>query len=846
MEVKKHLSRFWYIYLALIVIGAKFGLAVYAQHLLIQGQQAKAGGLRHENLRHSLLAARYARVAAWPFLRKQDKGWYSVFLTRVSNGYDLVGDHTSALKWIEGAKDYAEQSQDPVRLGAVHSVYGDLLLEYDPDAASQHYLLAHKNYAVVRDLSRDPSIYLRLADCKMASRNYAGASEQLEKASAVAGRTHSILIEKANVLYHLGKYKETVDLLLSKEVSNVPIPSPDRDFLLSRSNDGLYPVLLTDSLLRLGRFQEAKTHAYGLVPTVTSEDMITIPELVGYYARAGWVHEGTGNLTQALRLYASSVAALEDYRKTIPQEFRSNLMGKEVYWIPYRRLTFMMADLPSSEATNEGLRRFGKTYFEAALYFAESGKARTFLEQLAASEKNVTGGIPEEVRKKEVELRQKQFEKEKELQRAFMKGGFKPMKIGEKEVKFAAPPEEEKRITQERIAIRKEWQKFEEDLYKRFPRYASIHYPRPVPLDQVPLKEDETILEYALGDTKSLVFLIEKGRRQIFQITQNREQIAKLVHDYLAPVRSLKGPSDPVIGRQLQESLLAAPLATISADRRIVIIPDGVLWTLPFELLPLTGEKNSGVIQDRWAFSYHASLSALALNRSLPTPRPERPFLGIGDALFQTKSASKTAQTSLRGIYIDRSRYEFPPLPETRLEVQRAAKIFQVPPQPPDVLLGEHATETEFKNLKHQSYRIIHFATHGVANNDLIDIREPALFLTTDKQNDGVLRASEVLSLRFNGPLVVLAACKTGLGEELAGEGVMSMARAFLQAGAGSVIMSLWSVPSEVTQILFERFYSEVHAGHSVGDSLNTAKMSVRQMHPDPFYWGAFVLVGEN
>lgn len=102
------------------------------------------------------------------------------------------------------------------------------------------------------------------------------------------------------------------------------------------------------------------------------------------------------------------------------------------------------------------------------------------------------------------------------------------------------------------------------------------------------------------------------------------------------------------------------------------------------------------------------------------------------------------------------------------------------------------------------------------------------------------------MELKLGAATVVLAACKTGLGEAIGGEGVMSMARAFQLAGARTVVMSLWNVPSEATGVLFDVFYRELAAGRGAGESLRAARLAVRVAHPDPFFWGAFVIVGEE
>jgi CHAT domain-containing protein len=147
-------------------------------------------------------------------------------------------------------------------------------------------------------------------------------------------------------------------------------------------------------------------------------------------------------------------------------------------------------------------------------------------------------------------------------------------------------------------------------------------------------------------------------------------------------------------------------------------------------------------------------------------------------------------------------------------------------------------------------YRYIHFATHGY-----LDTGHPALSALVlsqlDRQGnpeDGFLRVNDIYNTRLNADLVVLSACETGLGEEVRGEGVMGLTRAFLYAGAPRVIVSLWSVNDRATAELMGNLYRALlRDGMTPTGALRQAQLTLRKQKQwqSPYYWAAFVQQGD-
>lgn len=191
---------------------------------------------------------------------------------------------------------------------------------------------------------------------------------------------------------------------------------------------------------------------------------------------------------------------------------------------------------------------------------------------------------------------------------------------------------------------------------------------------------------------------------------------------------------------------------------------------------------------------------------------------------------------------------EFPPLPETEEEVRKIADIMGIKPEPPQVLLFVMANETNLKNAGLEKYRYIHLATHASLPGMVQGINEPFILLSQveNRGDDGFLTLSEVTNMKLNADMVVLSACVTGVGKEVEGEGVVNFARAFQQAGAKSVVVSLWEVASEPAVEYMKIFYSHLKSGKKRAEALQLTRGEIKMKYPNPFYWAVFIIHGES
>jgi CHAT domain-containing protein len=412
---------------------------------------------------------------------------------------------------------------------------------------------------------------------------------------------------------------------------------------------------------------------------------------------------------------------------------------------------------------------------------------------------------------------------------------------------------------------------------RRNPRYAALRYPQPYKARELPLKPGEVLLEYALGDQASYLFRVEPGgKTQVFRLALGQEAMEKRLGALLAPFRQSVLRREDLSRFSVTEAaglyreLLEPALAGVSPGTQLIIVPDGVLGAFPFEALVVDAKGDwakSALVGDRWPVTYSQSAAILALNRHLGASRASQALFALGDCIYDKGSprylaykahqgqagelrhmgpepALTMAATGSRG-----GQLKFPPLPQTRQTVTDLAALFQEKPQPPQVLLDVFATETKVRQTPLNQYRYLFFGTHGFLADNLAGVREPTLVLTqvdNKAPDNGFLTFSKVLQLKLDADLVTLAACMTGVGQVMQGEGVLNFARAFQQAGARSVMVTLWNIPVEESLKFYHNFYEGLKGGKTRLQALQAARKSVRDKEPHPYFWSGIILHGEG
>jgi CHAT domain-containing protein len=366
------------------------------------------------------------------------------------------------------------------------------------------------------------------------------------------------------------------------------------------------------------------------------------------------------------------------------------------------------------------------------------------------------------------------------------------------------------------------------------------------------------LAEFSLGENRSFVWLFTHGEF-FFEILPARKEIEKAVRTYLDMLSAT--PNHLYIERELaklreqSEALFATLFGRLSRqierDPRLIIVPDGPLHYLPFEALIHSGRY---LVEDH-EISYNPSASMLVQRQDSKgdaenVDRME--LLAFGDPIFSSElKASVRKKHKSAPIDVIRSSrashgFQMPPLPRTRDEVQYIASLF--PPDRTQLYLGKDSTEDAVKRVSLRRYRRLHFATHSLVDETSPSRSAVVLTLDTDPEEDGFLEVNEISELDLDCDLVVLSACQTGRGRLLSGEGVVGLTRAFLYAGARSVVVSLWSVSDISTGHLMKSFYQRLAGNFGNAAALRLAKLQMLQGPAEtrhPYYWAPFIVVGK-
>jgi len=359
--------------------------------------------------------------------------------------------------------------------------------------------------------------------------------------------------------------------------------------------------------------------------------------------------------------------------------------------------------------------------------------------------------------------------------------------------------------------------------------------PDPVPLKklQQDLRPSELFIEYVLAEPQSYALAVTRISVHSYPLPPQTQLEAETTQ-YRSELT--KGNTDIPLAQRLFNDLLGA-IPEYRTNSDLIVVPDGKLHLLPFAALADAGQYLAA--SRTLSVAPSGTVLDLLRHRDNGSAHTTMPYVGV--AAWISKPPPITMIASIRRAVSGPDRRQLVALPESRSEVESIAADF---PPPTTILLGAHATETDFKHLPLGQFKVIHLALHGYADPEFPDRSALVFAPETPPIDDGLLQVREIRQLHLNADLVTLSACDTGVGP-VGEEGVADIENAFIEAGAQSVVSALWEVNDQATADLMIDFYRQLGHSESKAGALRQAQLDMLKSGRPPSSWAGFELDGE-
>jgi CHAT domain-containing protein len=541
-------------------------------------------------------------------------------------------------------------------------------------------------------------------------------------------------------------------------------------------------------------------------------------QLTALMQQQALAHLQPKNLEHTLAVIKNNIYLLDNYIRTLDNK-KDKITFNEQLTLFCTQAIDILYELTKLNPAHK------QRYQQAAFYFAERNKASVLSASLAEVNARNFANIPTNLLKQEQLLRRQIHWYDGKLLKA----------TGKKKQEYSNTLFEKKRHYDQLIR----------SLERDYPKYYDLKYQRKVAnisTVQKTLLPHEALLQYITGNTRSYVFVITKEAIQMVAIVPAKT-LLPIVKSYYSTLQG--GYPIKVLAKASYQTYqaLIAPIATyIKPTSRLTIIPDWRLAKLPFgaliSQLPTQPTPNDysqlSYLIKNYEINYHYSASIWAKRQKICSTRP------LDFVAFAPFSEGKGTVLTTRFMHNVA-------LPASKVEVKSVLQMCKQQGWSAKAYLSQEASKASFLDKSPQA-RIIHIASHSVydRNNEKLG-RVYFSKSGTAQQNDNYLLAGSIYNLSLCADLVVLSSCESGLGKSYKGEGMMSLTRSFLYAGARNVVFSLWKVNDQYTKNLMVRFYQAViQQKVNFAQALQQAKREIiasqKNLHPKD--WSGFAIVG--
>lgn len=473
---------------------------------------------------------------------------------------------------------------------------------------------------------------------------------------------------------------------------------------------------------------------------------------------------------------------------------------------------------------------------EHAFALAGRSKAAVLLSSIRRLNALQAGGVPSQVTKLESE-----FNEQMAIFRKLVYNEEQKQKPNTERINF---------LESRYFELSRKYDSLVKTIEKDYPDYYALRYDKQVVSVQEvkdQLGTDETLLEYVLTDAHLYVFSANKDNIYLY-----RTNAAGIIEDVSAMLDHTK--PDLAAHRledyhgfvsrsqQLYEQLIQ-PFEHRVKGKRLIIIPDGILGYLPFELLlPNAVTETERIDYNSLPYLIKTNPVSYAYSATLRFSPAQIKEERAGSGLLAFVPAYENKP--LTGTASEDEIFNLSPLPFALQEARQVQSVFGG-----KMLYADDASKQKFLDQA-AGYDVLHLAMHAQIN-DHNPLYSRLIFQPlSDSIDDFTLSTSELYGLQLNARMVVLSACNTGAGQLMQGEGVMSLTRGFVYAGVPSIVMTAWEVHDESGAVMMERFYHYLHKGLTKDVALQKAKLDFLEqaniLKSHPYFWAAYVVIGDT
>ncbi|MEM6346947.1 MAG: CHAT domain-containing protein [Bacteroidota bacterium] len=488
-----------------------------------------------------------------------------------------------------------------------------------------------------------------------------------------------------------------------------------------------------------------------------------------------------------------------------------------------------------------------ESYRDQIISLMEQNKASLLLERLKESDIKTQLGVPDSVLEEERELR---------IDIAY----YQKLLYQQTEDANESDSSKISELRQKIFTREESLRQLQDLLADKYPEYHQLKYAESVAdLNSIRhqlLGNAEQMIEYFWGDSNLIVLGISEADISyhmvpIAELEPNLQAFRRMLTDRKAATQNGNNPASVKayqhLAYQLYQQLIEPVVPRREQNQHLLIIPDGPLALLPFDLLVASQEDKSSHFRALdYLFRQHDfyyAYSATLLIDQPKKPEAEQFYAGFAPTYGETDLYAEARDFSPLDSGV---RGGFSPLLNNQQEVENIAAQFSG-----SYWTGSEASEARFK-MSADKYRVLHLAMHAFTNDDSPNLSglvfSPTSSNAKNESEDGILHTYEIYDLDLKAELAVLSACNTGIGKIQKGEGVMSLARAFTYAGCPSLLMSLWQADDEATRGIMDLFFDKMQDGVTKSEALRQAKLAFLSQtdRAHPHFWGAFLVIGQN